>query len=194
MSKKLGIGYCGAHRTGKTTTGKALSEKTGIPMSVTQTSKVFKELGFNPANNLVLSDRLLVQHATLDSATKMWDLFINPFITDRTPIDMIAYTLASVKQEELTPELDVQLQDYIRRCIMTTEKYFNVIFQINPVIPIVEEFGKAATWKTHIDHIALLVNGLTGSEHFYDVNIHVIPDTIVTIDERVEFCQKRILQ
>ncbi|MFN6383158.1 MAG: AAA family ATPase, partial [Pseudanabaena sp.] len=86
------LGLCGAHRTGKTTLAIAISSDLNLPFVRTTTSQVFAQLGLDPAEPMDFQTRLFVQNHVLDAAEQVWQESASPFISDRTPIDMIAYT------------------------------------------------------------------------------------------------------
>jgi hypothetical protein len=187
--KNNGFGLCGAHRTGKSTLARLISDRCDIPFVQTSVSDVFNSLGFDPAHNLTLIDRLKVQNAVLDACISKWRIQESLFVTDRTPIDFIAYMLASTRQEELTDELDRKVQSYFSRCLEILDIYFNTIIEVKPGIPVIQESGKASTMQSHIDHIALLVSGLC-SAHSSNSGpiIGEIDHSLLDLDVRFEYC------
>ncbi|HBC41075.1 MAG TPA: AAA family ATPase, partial [Pseudanabaena sp.] len=54
------------------------------------------------------------QNHVLDAAQQVWQNSATPFISDRTPIDMIAYTLGDI-QGKTEVDFDL-LNQYIDRC------------------------------------------------------------------------------
>ena len=178
-------GLCGAHRTGKTTLAREYAKRVGIQFVQTGASQVFRDMGLNPADDHPLSVRLDVQQRILSHHEGVWGSEKLEFITDRTPIDFMAYTLADVRQADLTPELDERLQKYMKDCINATNRFFSVLIVVQPGIKVVEEAGKASLAKSHIDHISNLVLGLTvdernQSKHYY------IPKSMTDLSKRLE--------
>lgn len=161
INKNLGL--CGAHCTGKTTLAQELSELTGMPFARTSTSKVMQELGFTPDAAMTFDERLTVQELILDAAEELWGSFKDTFISDRTPMDMIAYTLAAIQGETLFDQH--QLTDYIYRCREITNKYFSHIILLQPGIPLIGREGKAALNEGYIVHLNTILMGLTVSDH-----------------------------
>lgn len=185
---KYGIGLCGSHRTGKTTLAQAVSTELGIPFCQTRVSKVFSDLGYIPSVDYPLETRMLIQDAILTDCLEVWSHCDTQFITDRAPIDLMAYTIGSIRQEEITPELDKVIQNYLIKCVTATNMYFSDIIEIRPVIPIQPETGKANIMKSHIDHIAYLVSGIIASGQFSkDTSISTLPLRLTNIDDRVFF-------
>jgi len=152
------LGLCGAHRTGKTTLAIALAARLNIPFVRTTTSQVFAKLGLNPAEPMDFPTRLFVQNHVLGAAEQIWHDSSTPFISDRTPIDMIAYTLADI-QGKTEVDFD-QLNTYCDRCFASTNQFFQNLAIIQPGIPLVYEEGKAALNKAYIEHINVLIIGL----------------------------------
>lgn len=152
------LGLSGAHRTGKTTLAIALADRLNIPFVRTTTSQVFAKLGLDPAEPMDFKTRLFVQHHVLESAEQVWQNSSSPFVSDRTPIDMIAYTLGDIQGKT---EVDFDLLNlYIDRCFASTNQFFQNLVIIQPGIPLVYEEGKAALNAAYIEHINVLVIGL----------------------------------
>ncbi len=152
------LGLCGAHRTGKTTLAIALSSNLNIPFVRTTTSQVFAQLGLDPAEPMDFTTRLYVQNHVLEAAEQVWQDASTPFISDRTPIDMIAYTLGDIQGKT---DVDFNLlSQYMERCFTSTNQFFQNLAIIQPGIPLVYEQGKAALNAAYIEHINVLVAGL----------------------------------
>lgn len=181
-----GIGFTGAHRTGKTTVAKLLSAEMGCEFIQTSTSKIFLDNGLSPAESYNIDTRLRIQNIVLLDAVEKWGNAKSSFVTDRTPIDFIAYTLANIKQEEITEFYDLKIQKYINDCISATNLHFSHVFEVMPGIKIVDEPGKASTMSSHIDHIAYLISGIITSNKWTTIMPLV---TMTNIDDRVQYCK-----
>ena len=154
------LGLCGAHRTGKTTLAIALADRFSFHFVRTTTSQVFAQLGLDPAEPMDFNTRLYVQNHVLDAAELVWQDSAMPFVSDRTPIDMIAYTLGDI-QGKTEVDFDL-LNQYIERCFDSTNQFFPNLAIIQPGIPLVYAEGKAALNAAYIEHINVLVLGLCG--------------------------------
>ena len=153
------IGLCGSHRTGKTTLAEAVSKKTGIPFVRTSTSEVFRRAGLDPAASLDFNKRLWIQNETLEAAKGVWEAAGKSFITDRTPVDMMAYTLVDIQGSTQADFNEVE--DYLERCFTFTNRFFDALVIVQPGIPLVHEQGKAALNRAYIEHLNYLILGLT---------------------------------
>ena len=176
------LGLCGAHRTGKTTLAIALASDLNIPFVRTTTSQVFAELGLDPAEPMDFKTRLFVQNHVLDAAEKVWQDSPSPFVSDRTPIDMIAYTLGDI-QGKTEVDFDL-LNQYIDRCYASTNQFFQNLAIIQSGIPLVYEQGKAALNPSYIEHINVLVIGLCQDSRI-KANVFCNPREAIALDLRI---------
>jgi chloramphenicol 3-O-phosphotransferase len=154
------IGICGAHRTGKTTLAKNLAKSLDMPFIEIGASAIFAADHLDPAKPMDFRTRLYIQQQILKHAVDVWFEMDQPFICDRTPIDMMAYTLAEVQGNTLDEELEFELSQYLYDCKEATEKYFSYLVLVPPAIPITAAKGKASLSKGYIEHIHTLVAGL----------------------------------
>ena len=176
------LGLCGAHRTGKTTLAIAISSHLNIPFVRTTTSQVFAQLGLDPAEPMDFQTRLFVQNHVLDAAEQVWQESASPFISDRTPIDMIAYTLGDIQGKT---DVDFNLlSQYIDRCFASTNQFFQNLAIIQPGIPLVYEEGKAALNAAYIEHINVLVIGLC-SDRRLKTNVFCNARNVIDLETRI---------
>ncbi|MCP4108947.1 MAG: AAA family ATPase [Desulfobacteraceae bacterium] len=183
----LKIGLCGSHRTGKTTLAKEISLKAGIPFVKTSTSEVFEQSGLHPADPMDFKTRIWIQHRVTDAAEKVWQAEQGSFVTDRTPVDMIAYTLGDIRG---TTEADFnELKNYMDHCFEVTNKYFTKLAVIQPGIPLVYEKGKAKLNRAYIEHLNTVIMGLCSDERLATPSI-IIKRSITAIEDRIRECLK----
>jgi hypothetical protein len=178
------IGFCGAHRTGKTTAAIALSEILNIPYLRIPTSNIFLWFHVDPAKNMDFRTRLEIQEEILRQACDIWLITEKPFICDRTPIDMMACLLADIQGQTLNDELEVRVSNYLKRCHAATSRFFSHLFLFpTGVIPIVHEESKASLSRGYIEHIHALCVGL-----FYESNVdgYRLSKDSVEVFERVQ--------
>lgn len=180
------IGLCGAHRVGKTTLARAVAEKLGVEFIETSASAVFKLMGLDPAKTYDFSTRLAVQENILESFEAVYAEHSakSLCITDRTPLDLMAYTLAEAIGETVLPEDQARLTKYMARCIEVTNRRFCSLIVVQPGIALVHEEGKAALNNGYIEHLNAIVLGLSVDErvtvpHFY------LPRSMTGIKDRV---------
>lgn len=179
---KSGIGLCGAHRVGKTTLAQAVSQATGIPFLKTHTSHIFQQHGLDPAKPMAFETRLAIQQEILAAGETVWLQETNNFISDRTPLDMAAYTLADI--HGTTTINETAFRQYLTNCIEKTNRFFSTLIIVPPGIPLVPEPGKAALHNAYIEHIHTLVVGLCHDERI-SATVHHLGRDVLSLDDRV---------
>lgn len=158
------IGLCGAHCTGKSTLGAELSDLVGIPFAATSASATMLGMKIPPDEVITsFSTRMEVQEAILEVSEDLWGKFETPFISDRTPMDMLAYTMADIQGNTKIDES--RIAKYIKKCIAATNKYFSYFILLQPGIPLKKRKGKALPSEGFMCHLNLILMGLTCSEH-----------------------------
>ncbi len=176
------IGIAGAHRTGKTTLAKTIAAQLNIPFVQTTTSAVFKQHGLDPAQVMDFNTRLTIQQHVAEAAQQSWQVTQGNFITDRTPLDFMAYTLADIQGK--TSVNFKQLENYLTNCFTLTNQFFNHIIIIQPGIPLVYEEGKAALNQSYIEHLNSLVLGLSHDERI-DCSVSIIKRKMTSLEARL---------
>ncbi|MEI9600046.1 AAA family ATPase [Moellerella wisconsensis] len=138
----FGLGLTGAQGTGKTTLAKALSEKTGVPYFDANVRGIIKKHGFNLREPMSVLDRFKMQ--TLIAKELFEGYPDENFITDRTPVDVIAYTMAYVPPDlvqgsELEKEISCLMIDLITEARITLAKKFTHVVLVRGGISLNEE-------------------------------------------------------
>ena len=177
------IGLCGAHRVGKTSLINDLSKKLNIKKLNMQTYEIFKREGINPNDFIDFNKRLKIQQILLEEYKLEYSKH-EDFISDRTPLDLIAYTFADINNK-----VDVnnqnKIDNYLNNCLTETLKVFDHLFLIQPGIKVIqEEKGKAKMIRSFQDHLNLIIIG-----YIIDKNIpcKVIPKEMINFDDRLNF-------
>ncbi|MDM8568008.1 AAA family ATPase [Thiotrichales bacterium HSG1] len=174
------IGICGSHRTGKTTLAQAIAKQIGIDFIKTNSNAIFIQQGLHPSQSLDFFTRLKIQKLIVQQASEIWQ--VNNFITDRTPIDFMAYTLADVQGNT---EVDfIELETYLNKCFTLTNQVFSKLIIVQPAIPLVYETGKAALNKAYMEHLNVIIQGLCNDERL-QCQVTVIPRETTDLQERI---------
>jgi predicted ATPase len=154
------IGLAGAHRTGKTSLARESARALGLSFVETSVSSVFETLGVDPGQPMDFQTRLMVQSVVLKTCIEQWGDQKGSFITDRTPIDMLAYTMADIQGDTLDSASEAIMAHYTRSCIKAANDYFGLIVLVQPGIPLKAESGKAALSAGYIEHLNVIMAGL----------------------------------
>lgn len=180
------IGLAGAHRTGKTTLARAYAKKRGLEFVETSASQVFRDMGLDPAAALDFSTRLRVQEEILARFDALYATHMRTdmAITDRTPLDMLAYTLADATGDVVGDEDQARLERYVRKCFEVTNKRFGVLVVVQPGIALVAEEGKAALNNAYIEHLNSLILGLSVDERLKSAHFY-IPRSTMDLGDRI---------
>jgi len=190
-TENIRIGLCGAHRTGKTTLAKALSIQFNLSFVKTSATSIFEKLGLDPKDNLCFVDRFKVQLAILDEFNSTWSSCDSSYVSDRTPLDLLAYFLADIRGD--TSVTDDQLSYYMEACFDACNKHFSNLIVVQPGIPLVYEPGKAAINIGYIEHLNAIVTGLLYQLPPSFRGKLIIPRTSLSIEDRVEFVECNLL-
>jgi hypothetical protein len=180
------IGLCGAHRTGKSTLAGAFSEEAGVPVLYTKLSGVFANAGLDPKADYKLSLRLDLQRRMLECLERQYrSVDGGIFVTDRTPLDLMAYTLADVQRANVPSELEGVIERYLDDCIDVSNAVFSILVVVQPGIKPVEASGKAPATYAYTEHINSLMMGLAVSEAVQSAHYY-IPREMTELKQRVE--------
>tara|TARA_R110002074_G_C12542152_1_gene665795 strand:- start:1510 stop:2190 length:681 start_codon:yes stop_codon:yes gene_type:complete len=182
-SPKLGFGLCGAQRTGKTTLAKAVSEETGMFYLETSASGTFRRLGKDPKAEYPFAERLEIQREILKDMVALYEEAPKGFVTDRTPVDICAYTIGDMMRGNYSDS--PALMSFRNECLATLEKYFRTVCVVQPGIAITEDFNKAQGNPAHMEHINTICIGLLSSDEL-SVSAKVMARDVITLEERLE--------
>lgn len=179
------IGLVGSHRTGKTTLASLFAERQQIEFVQTSVSALFKELGYDPKLDYDFATRLLIQRKILDVVDKQYCNAKSVFITDRTPLDMLSYTLADVSRQNMTPEFTKEVIQYSRDCFEVLNRHFSILMLVSPGIKVEEAEGKAPANEAYMEHIHYIALGLLVSQEV-KADHYFIPRRMVDLEARYE--------
>jgi AAA+ ATPase superfamily predicted ATPase len=191
------IGLLGSHRVGKSTLAREFAKKHDALFLETSASAVFKELGYDPAVTYDFSTRLTIQEEILKRFDEMYAAYsCRRVITDRSPMDMLAYTMSEAIGNSVAEHDQERFRKYAQDCFDVTNKRFTLLLLVQPGIKLVEAEGKAALNEAYIEHLNTLSLGLSVDERV-DVPHFYIPRYMTDIDDRVEavaFALERTIQ
>lgn len=137
----LRIAFCGSSGTGKTTLARAVSKKFNLPQCPIGSREVAKQMGFaSPYDVDAAGQRAEFQERLVLSKTE-WEAANENFVTDRTTIDNMIYSMlhgaverggAELLAEALDISSDSPPRDYtlryVRRALQGFRRYTHIFF------------------------------------------------------------------
>lgn len=190
----LRIGICGAQGTGKTTLAKAVSEQLDIPYMDAAVGDFLKGIGVDLSNDRMPAiERMKTQ---LEVAKYIDEITGDnrDFITDRTPIDVMAYSM-EIALRHSQDEGVIEIFDQIRAvCDQSLFSNLNSIFLLRPGVSLTsedykrEQRGSLAPFSVQtIDTLMLGCFMDCRSMQNKGMNtMHIISDNTVDLDDRVQ--------
>lgn len=166
-----------------------------MPFVETSVSSVWSQFGLRPADSHDFSTRLMVQEEILKALDATYAKYAGvQFVADRTPLDLIAYTLADATGDAVAPENQLRLDGYVQRCFESANKRFGALVIVQPGIPLIYEEGKAAMNKAYIEHLNYLMLGLQNDQRLMAKHF-CIPRATTNLAKRMDaldYCLRRV--
>lgn len=152
------IGIAGGHRVGKTSLARQYAEKHDMQFIETSVGSIFKDLGIPVAARLSFEHRQRIQEETLKRLTAAYSAvdLKRGAIVDRTPIDLIAYTMADAVADFVPEEHQEWFADYVDKCYEVANKHLSCVIVVQPGIKIVDEGKSAVPNAAYIEHLNML--------------------------------------
>lgn len=176
----------GAHRSGKTTTARAIADKMGLDFLETKVGEVFKDFGVDPKDDVPFATRLDIQDAILTSLRIQYGLRSKPFVADRTPFDVLGYTQAEIGRNTLDDALRTKLDAHWLYALQIAKEHLHAVLLLPPLPGAVDAPGKAPACSYYMDHVYTLVKSLAAQGGDYLGTIVVAESTSRDFDHRVE--------
>lgn len=188
---KLGIGISGVHRCGKTTLMRELAAALNLTPVETRVGDVFKDMGLKADKQYDFGTRMAAQEEILKrlrallTEARTCTAASDGFITDRTPIDLIGYTLAEVGPDTCISDGEsVRVLQYVRDCVTTTNEFFSTLVYLQPGIAVKREELKGSNCAAYVEHFNSLLLG-TSFYNSLKVQKMIVPRTMTDLGQRV---------
>lgn len=205
-----GLGVCGTHRVGKSTLVKKWAKKNDIEFIPLDVSGVIKQTVGTYCDGVNdLDTRLTAQRALVDACHERFMYRRTPFITDRTPMDVAAYTMADMMQGSMTDDQQAEAMEIIESCIDITNFAFTGMVLLFPSehIPFKPVETSAAPNIPYQWHIHYLIHGILNDPRvdtsfwYMGPDIHKLKDRMSAMDaiyealieDDVELAQQLVL-
>lgn len=185
-------GLSGASRSGKSSLAKHLSTVLEIPYVDSSTTVLMREAGFNPVAAMDIDTRIKAQEHLFQAYQRLLDRQPPAFITDRTPIDMLAYMLGEVTMHNTTEAQGEKIADYVDRCVAATESRFALVVVTLPLKTYEAAPDKPPPSKGYQSLIHTIISGALRNSHC--PTLHLDPMSLesranVVVDSLVTFRQ-----
>jgi uncharacterized protein (DUF1330 family) len=144
------IGIAGCQRTGKTYAAKVIAEKLGLEYVATDVSSITSKY---PTATKNFTARMKCQEEILSKLESL--LTKDNIVLDRTPIDLMVYTMDAYHWGNVNAKNEKKVQDYCKR-VLTLVSKFDIMILTEMLDTVVEDSTKAPTNKMYmqkIDHM-----------------------------------------
>lgn len=180
------VGFIGAQGVGKTTLAKSMNIRMGYPIVETNTTKVFKDMGLKPDEVLDFESRIEIQNKIIDAAIDAWSKETY-YVTDRTPLDMLAYTMVDINSSTRLTKSELEaFKDYRNRCIKATHRHFDLILLVQPGIDATrQDKMRASLDPALVDKMNIIMKGLLPEAA--PVMTSIIPVDALSIRDRMTY-------
>lgn len=154
-------GLAGSHRSGKTTLARDLAADLGIEFLETKVGDVFTDLGLDPKQPLSFGDRLDVQNKILRNMETQFALRNGAaFIADRTPFDVLGYTLADVQRDTLDDAMRDRVHAHVGVAVQVAQEYLRGVMLVRPLPDQGNVHGKAQACPVYMRHVYILIRDM----------------------------------
>lgn len=187
------FGLAGAHGTGKTTLAHRIRDEFGLHYYDGSSGRIMKELGYNSIAAMTLSQRIEAQFAYFNRYLEEIGDMPRPFITDRTPLDMVGYMLAETTMHS-DASLAPRIVEYVGQCINATGNIFDTVVFVQPFGAVPERDGKPPLNEAYQLAVQLQIEGTISKIHRYLGAYYYLnsPDIECRMDAMGKIIEKRI--
>jgi len=182
----MAIGLIGAHRVGKTTLAAAAAEKSNIPFIPTNLSAILRREKIDLSKPIDIMRKMEIQQMLLDETVELFKTQQGSYITDRTPLDMLAYVLAEIGPHA-SLEASESILKYSKDCFTHTNQLFDLIVLVQPGIEIKQDIKKetAPINQAYIETLNYIMTGLIYNESCTPKKF-IIQRDCIDFDKRAE--------
>lgn len=184
------IGITGVQGSGKTTLAKYIDKHFGIPYVDAGVGRLMSSLGVKVGAKMPLYERLQIQ-MEIAKHIEVITRGVEGFVIDRTPADVMAYTLDLVGQtnEERCIELAIDIE---RFCHDTAISNFNAIAGLRPGVTLTDDDFKreqrGSLDRLYVARIDALMCGELTKIHLHpqrgDLQTFIISERYRTVEAR----------
>lgn len=178
------FGLAGASGVGKTTLAIAVAKEMKIHYFDASVSAMAKELGYDPVSDMTPGERITMQFAIFDKFLDRVNNAPRPMISDRTPLDFIAYMLGEVTMHNTDPKLSARIDEYVGQCLAAADTFFDTIIIVRPLPTYQVAPNRPPLNRAYQAHIQYIIEGTMETIDIPNSLTLMTPD----LDERVDSC------
>lgn len=158
------LGLFGTHGSGKTSLCEAyVAKHPDTTFIKTSVSDVYKSFNMDPKVRMSLEQRMEIQEKVLDVLCDQWEKGLlthtgtGNVISDRTPYDLIGYTLCEVSgYDDISPELSERIIRYVMACRLAAQAFDGFVHVPIGLPMVVDPTGKvraasSLAYRVHLD-------------------------------------------
>lgn len=154
------FGLAGTHRSGKTTTAKHVAQRLGLDFHDGSFGKLAARLGYNSVEAMTPEARIEMQEKCLALHLADLQALPRPCITDRTPLDFIAYAVAEIGMHSgVSENVSRRVDPYVENCLRVTKGHYGGVALLKPLPVYKNEEGKPSSCIGYQTHVQLLIEG-----------------------------------
>ena len=190
------IGFCGSHRSGKTTLAKLVASQREIQFVESPASEIVKRYGFDMGRDNRLTFEPIrngVMECGVDMRLEIYDELAERclnagehFVSDRTPIDVAAYLIADATGYAGHAWRQEQAVAIVEKAIVDTQRLYDIVIFVPPLPDYMEEQGKPPLNRAYQEHHSLICRGILFDEDL-DVYWDGIRRDTFSLTERMKF-------
>lgn len=158
------LGLFGTHGSGKTSLCEAyVAKHPDTTFIKTGVSDVYKSFKTDPKIRMSLEQRMEIQEKVLEVLCDQWEKGLlshtgtGNVISDRTPFDLIGYTLAEVSgYDEISDELSSRILGYVMQCRLAAQAFDGFVHVPIGLPMVADPTGKvraasSLAYRAHLD-------------------------------------------
>lgn len=145
-----------------------------------------REGGFDPVAPMSIAERIAAQEWLLFRYMELAKGVPQPFITDRTPLDFAAYTLAEVTMLNTSLELGQRIDTYVQNAITSAASMFDTLMVTRPLPFYDAQPDKPPPNPAYQAHVQILIEGM--AYHMLGERVTVGFLTVADHAQRLEAC------
>lgn len=154
------FGLSGSHRSGKTTLAKLIAANLGIDFLETNLSSVFAAHGVDAKDDLPFAKRMEIQEEMMRLLEIKYGVRTKPFIADRTPFDVLGYTVSEVHRGTMDDAMRDRYRAHLIHGLRIVTQSLRAIMVLDPLVNPTDAAGKAQACPVYMAHVDACIRAM----------------------------------